>query len=460
VEEELPTTAFQDQTLVHPVGLAALVLLAALGWVLPRRFAVLPIFLLASLIPSAHRIVVAGFDLSFLRILLIAAWLRLLVRGEARGLALNAVDRVFLAWVAVGAALYSARLHSFAALVGAAGNAVDALALYFLCRLVLRDWSDLARLAQCALLVSLPTALFFAIESQTGWNAFSVLGGVPEETVVREGRLRCQGAFQHPILAGIYWVTLVPLIAARGFDPAARRPAAVLGVAAVGLIVWACGSSTPVLGLAAVAGASLLFPIRFHLRWVRWGLVAVLVGLQIVMKAPVWHLISRVNVVGGSTGWHRFHLIDQFLRHFGEWWLIGTDSTLHWGYWMQDTTNAYVMQGIRGGLPTLALYVAFLALCFREVGLTLRAVDASRPRRAYAWALGLCVFAHCVVMLAASYFGQILIAFYLTGGAVASLRDIRAPAARRAERDAADAAAGLKPALAQASLAQRLRLRP
>jgi hypothetical protein len=460
VEEELRSAAFQDQTLVDPVGLAALALLAALAFALPRRLAVLPIFLLASLIPSAHRIVVLGIDFSFLRILLIAAWVRVLTRRETRRLPPNPVDRVFSAWVLVGAALYSVRLRSFSGLVGAAGNAFDAAALYFLCRMLIRDWSDLARLAQSALIVSIPTALFFAIESQTGWNAFSILGGVPELTVVREGRLRCQGAFQHPILAGIYWVCLVPLIAARGFDPAARRPAALLGVVSVGVIVWACGSSTPVLGLAAVAGASLLFPIRFHLRWVRWGLVAVLVGLQIVMKAPVWHLISRVNVVGGSTGWHRFHLIDQFLRHFDEWWLLGTHSTTHWGYWMQDTTNAYVMQGIRGGLLTLALYVALLALCFREVGLALRAVDASRPRRAYTFALGLCIFAHCVVMLAASYFGQILIALYLTCGAVASLRELRALAESPVERGAAEPAPAPRPPLLEASLARRLRLRP
>jgi hypothetical protein len=457
VGPEHQAVPFQDQTLVHPVGLAALALLAALAWLLPRRFALLPIFLLASLIPSAHRIVIADLDFSFLRLLLIATWLRVFARREARRIALNPVDRVFLAWAGVGAVLYSVRLHAFSALVGAAGNAFDATALYFLCRLVIRDWADLARLAQGALVVSVPTALFFAIESATGWNAFSLLGGVPEMSAVREGRLRCQGAFQHPILAGIYWVCLLPLIAARGFDAAARRPAALLGVASVVLIVWACGSSTPVLGLGAVVGASLLFPIRFHLRWVRWGLVAVLVGLQIVMKAPVWHLISRVNVVGGSTGWHRFHLIDQFLRHFDEWWLLGTNSTLHWGYWMQDTTNAYVMQGIRGGLPTLALYIAFLAFCFREVGLALRAVDGSRTRRAYVWALGLCVFGHCVVMMAASYFGQILIALYLTCGAVACLRELRVPAEVPAEDAAAEEEdADPPPVLADASLARRL----
>ena len=42
----------------------------------------------------------------------------------------------------------------------------------------------------------------------------AAMGGVPEITVVREGRLRCQGAFAHPILAGCFWAEQLPLIAA------------------------------------------------------------------------------------------------------------------------------------------------------------------------------------------------------------------------------------------------------
>ena len=40
------------------------------------------------------------------------------------------------------------------------------------------------------------------LEHLTGRNVFSVFGGVPEFTVIREGKLRAQAAFAHAIVAG------------------------------------------------------------------------------------------------------------------------------------------------------------------------------------------------------------------------------------------------------------------
>lgn len=414
-----------NQTLLHPVGLFILGVSAILTLVLPRRFALLPMLFLVCLVPSAHRVVILGLDFSFPRLLAMVAWGRVLARKEARGFEWNPIDRVFVAWVLVGAVVYSARYANATAAIRMMGTAFDAAGLYFLTRVMVQSWADLARLASAALVASLPTAVAFAIESQTGRNFFSVLGGVPEYTVIREGRLRCQGAFQHPILAGIFWTCLAPLVAARWWDPSARRAGVVVGVSAVVFIIFACSSSTPVLGLAAALGAALLFPIRFQLRWVRRGTVLVLIALQLVMNAPVWHLISRVGVVGGSTGWHRFHLIDQFIKRFAEWAPMGVNSTAHWGLWLEDATNFYVQNGVRGGIWTLALFIALLTLCFREVGLTLRAVDRRSTPRAYTWALGVALFAHTVVMMAASYFGQIMIVLYLNLGAIGSLRALR-----------------------------------
>src|SRR5665213_1647874 len=43
-----------------------------------------------------------------------------------------------------------------------------------------------------------------------------------------------------------------------------------------------------------------LWPIRKNMRVLRWGIVAVLVGLEIVMKAPVWFVLGHIDL---STGW-------------------------------------------------------------------------------------------------------------------------------------------------------------
>ena len=83
-------------------------------------------------------------------------------------------------------------------------------------------------------------------------------------------------------------------------------------------------SSTAVLGIAAGFGALWLWRVRRSLAPIRWTIVAVLVGLNFAMKAPVWALIARINLTGGSSGYHRYQLIDQAIRRFGEWWLLGT----------------------------------------------------------------------------------------------------------------------------------------
>ena len=70
------------------------------------------------------------------------------------------------------------------------------------------------------------------------------------------------------------------------------------------------------------------WPFRKIMRAVRWGLVFAVVLLQMVMKADVWFLLSRISDISGGSGWHRAMLIDNFIRHFGDWWLVGTRGML------------------------------------------------------------------------------------------------------------------------------------
>jgi hypothetical protein len=87
------------------------------------------------------------------------------------------------------------------------------------------------------------------------------------------------------------------------------------------------------------------------------------------MKAPVWFLLARLTVVGGSTGYHRAYLIDRAIANFGEWFLVGVPSTSHWGWGLQDVTNQFIVEGTRGGLLTLVLFVAVIVYCFKGLGL-------------------------------------------------------------------------------------------
>ena len=300
-----------NQTQVHPLGLAALVVTIVLALVLPRRFALAPVLILACLVPANQRMVIGGLDFSFLRLLLIACWARLILRNETRGFVWTPLDTAFLIWPIVCGVVYVAREGTTAAMIWRIGWALEAFGVYFFVRQTVRTWADLDRMAQSVLVLSIPTAVFFAVEWATGRNMFSVMGGVPEITSIRDGRLRCQGSFDHPIIAGVFWAAFLPLVAARWWVPSANRAATIAGVLSILFIVVASASSTPLLSVAAALAAAFLFPIRFHLRYVRWATVASLVALHIVMKAPVWHLISRIDLVGGSTGYQRYKLIDS-----------------------------------------------------------------------------------------------------------------------------------------------------
>jgi hypothetical protein len=215
-------------------------------------------------------------------------------------------------------------------------------------------------------------------------------------------------------------------------------------------VVVTCASSTPVGGVLAGVVAACLFPLRRRMAWVRWFAVLTIIGLHLVMKAPVWHLISRVSFAQGSTGWYRYKLIDDFIRHFDEWWLIGTSSRATWfgeGYW--QITNQYVAEGVNGGLLTLTLFFILIAFAFYGVGriwrraarrrfrllpLDRQAPHQPRPRPArpkssaplaMAWALGVSLFVHCVMFTGVTYFGQSILVWYLTLAFIGSLTPIR-----------------------------------
>ena len=158
------------------------------------------------------------------------------------------------------------------------------------------------------------------------------------------------------------------------------------------------------------------------MRWIRWSAVVGLVALQIIMTNPIWHLFARIQLINGSTGWYRFKMIDGFIRNFDVWWSLGTrDYSKLWAQNFDSLTNQFVLEGAEGGLLTLVLFVVLLVLGFRGVGQIARSVGNSRFRQITAWMLGATLFAHCVSFLAVSYFGQIIMIWYLTLAAIASL---------------------------------------
>ena len=130
------------------------------------------------------------------------------------------------------------------------------------------------------------------------------------------------------------------------------------------------------------------------------------------MKAPVWNLVARVGVVSGSTGYHRYRLIDQAIRHFPEWALLGSRGTSHWGQGLQDVTNQYILEGVTGGLATLILFCAVHYVGARMlVRMSLQTRDKGESY--LVWCMFVTIVVHCISFIGVSYFGQITMIWHL-----------------------------------------------
>lgn len=448
MQEPIPQLAgshLGDVEEVHPLGVAALGVLVVLVLILPRRLLPLPFVLLMCLIPGGQRFVFFTLDFPYDRILLLATWFRLLLGQELRLLAWHALDLLMLGWAVVSVFAATLLWGSVGAFVGSSGTAFDVLATYFLVRHVVRRPEDLEAMARFFLLGACIVLPCLVVERATGRNLFAFLGGVPEFSEIREGRLRCQGAFAHSILAGCFFASLIPMFLATAWIRG-RWLQALFGVVTSLAIVVLSASSTPVMAVFFAILGLVWFPLRHLMPALRWGIACTLVALHLVMKMPVWHLIARIDVAGGSTGWHRYHLIDQFIHRAPEWLLVGTWTTGHWGWGLDDVTNQFVFQGVTGGILKLLLFVLIICFAFAGVSHTLRSSRHSRGHSLLAWSLGTMLFVHCMNFLAVTYFGQIVMLWNLLLGIMGSLLAIPGALRRFLPASAAAQTSILQPA--------------
>jgi hypothetical protein len=422
------TKEWHNQTTLHPLGLLLALVLGAAMFFVPRKYSLWPVLIMACFVAPAQRIVILTLDWNLLRLLVLFGWLRVIARSEWTGLAWNRLDTLVVAFCVFRTIAAMILYGQFSVLVTHLGLSFDMMGMYFLFRLLVRDLDDFQTLARGLAYLSVPVALAFLIEHSTGRNLFSIFGGVPEHTAEREGRLRCQGAFAHPILAGTFWASVLPLIGAI-FWTGGRRVLAVVGVGCSLFIIFACSSATPLIGVAAAIMGWTFFAMRRWMRLVRWSVLLGLIGLHAVMNAPVWHLITRVDIIGGSTGYHRYSLINGAINHANEWWLIGSArGTAHWGHHLFDVTNQYIVAGLQGGIGLLVLLILILATAFLGVGRMVAAAGEDRRRLVLAWGLGVSLFVHATCFMAVTYFGQIIVLWHLVLALIGSLAPMQRPA--------------------------------
>lgn len=386
------------------------VVLVVLILVLPRKYMLTPFILAACFVPAEQHAALFGLHFYVLRILIVAGVLRIILRDEYRPLKWNRLDRLLFAWAIAGAIVYVVRRLDMQSVIYNSGVLMDMVGIYWIGRQGIRSWDDLKGVVRTFALCMLALAPFVAIESSTGTNPFMVLGRV--YTVVREGEFRCQASFPHSIIFGDFVASLVPMFIALALTD--RHKALYWAAVAASIpMILATNSSTPVGGLAAMLFFLALYRYRAYGAYFAIGFFSSLAALHIVMKQPVWHLLCRIRIIGGSTGYHRYLLIDAWVRNFSDWWLLGTDSTVQWGRGLFDITNQYVFESVRGGLLTFVLFVALLFVAIRTTGYFSRR-RIGRDQQWLSWAVCVSLIGHCIMFIGVSCFGQIQMLLYLT----------------------------------------------
>ncbi len=405
--------------MINEVTVLITVFLGILTFVVPRKYFLLPFILAACFVPADQRVIIFDLDFTPLRMLVLVGFFRTILQGERLTFKWNSFDKLVLVWAICGALIYIIQWADMRALIYKCGVLFDVIGLYWLFRINISSWGDIRLAITVFAVCSLGLAVLVGLEWVTGKNPFIVLGRVI--TVVREGRYRCQASFPHAIMLGLFWATLVPLFI--GF---ARQDKSKLllwsAVGASAFIVAATASSTPILTLLIVLIMLFGYRLREYAACAGWGLFASLIALHIVMQAPVWHLISRIGVVGGSTGWHRYFLIDRAISHFGEWLFLGCRSTAHWGRGLTDITNQYILEGVRGGFVTLVLFLVMIYMALRIL-LRLSLQHQEHKQQFLIWCFLVIILGHCVSFFGVSYFGQIMMWWYMTLAAVSFLYD-------------------------------------
>ena len=408
-------------TVLNPFVLVVILIAGIMICFSPRRKAIVPFLLASLLIPMDQVLLIGSLHFPMLRLLALFGFVRIIkdkisLKAQIFTGGINKIDIAVIlmtVFIAVNAILL---FQESGAVINQMGSLYTVFGIYFLLRFLIRDEKDIVRAIQTLAAVAAVIAMIMTYEVTTGHNPYALLGGARvaqySSLAVRDDRFRAQGPFAHSILAGTFGAVLVPLFVALWWKGRQHRKVAVIGILSATVMTLACNSSTPILGYAAGVLALCMWPVRKSMRAIRWGIVLLLVALHIVMKGPVWSLIEKIDISGGSSSYHRYMLIDQCIRHFGDWWLLGVKDTSVWGWDMWDTANQYVGTCDNSGLLPFILFVAVLVYGFKYLGRARRVAATDKKSALFIWAIGSALFANVVAFVGISYFDQTMVAWY------------------------------------------------
>ncbi len=418
---------------MNPLGVLLFLISAIALMSVPRKWATIPLLMGVIFITHGQAINLGGIKLPVFRMLLAVGFLRVIVKGEGIAGGLNAIDKLMMAlcgWLFFASFFHEAGAAA-AGPVFIVGKIAEIGLCYLLIRSFCRDIDDFASIMGVIAIMLVPVALEMVQEKFTGKNIFSAtFGGVVEAVVERDGKLRARGPFRHAILAGTVGAALVPIMLGLW----RRNPrAAKIGLAACMTMVATCASSGPVLSVGFAMFGVFLWRFRSMMGMIRWSIPIGYAVLAMVMTRPVYYIIGELSM-GGSTGWHRSHLIDSSIKYFGDWWAFGTDYTRSWmptGVTFSeehtDITNYFLAFGVMGGFLAVLLLIAMAWVAFKWVGNIIDHMpdDDETGDRFMIWCMGASLFSHVATSISVAYYDQSVFFFWFSIATISSLQWIR-----------------------------------
>jgi hypothetical protein len=426
--------------MLHPLVAVQLAILIVLIFSLPRKYVITPFLVGVFCISLGQVVVLAGVHFTVLRILILAALARKATspRGSPAvfGKGVKSVDSLVALWFGIILIATSVELMEMQAVIKGLGDFLDAAGGYFVLRFLIQDRKDVERTLKTFAALTVVLGGCMIGEQVTHLNVFGLLGGAPLNPQVRDGKLRAQAAFAVYIDAGVFGAALMPLFIWL-WSNAKMKAVAALGFAGAATMMITSNSSTPLLAFFGAIVGLCLWPVREGMRLLRWGIVLTLVGLHLVMNAPVWSLIARVDLTGSSSGYHRYYLVDNCIRHFSDWWLVGYKDYPNWGWDMWDLSDQYVAVALTGGLAALVVFIRILSRSFGGLGIARKRAAGDRKKQWFLWCLGAGLLAHVVGWFGCSYMAQMQILLFalLAMISVAVSEDPRLPESQPAALD-------------------------
>ncbi|HVN81757.1 MAG TPA: hypothetical protein VMW38_22420 [Terriglobia bacterium] len=399
---------------IHPLVAVYLLIAILLILFLPRNKAIVPFLVAFFTIPIGQVLVLGGFHFTALRVLILAGLARRVSFRKTSGGkfpgGVNALDWTTVLWSVSAVIAFWLEFMERSAFINGFGVLLDTLGGFLVVRSLIPDGDTMRRTIKTLAVICAILGACMINEQISHVNVFGLLGGTSSQVVVRDGHQRA-GATLGCLYAGAFAGVLIPVFLWL-WKEANSRAAALAGLAGATAMVVTSYSSTSWIAFTGSLVGLAFWPLRQRMRIIRWGIMLSLISLHMVMKAPVWALIARIDLTGSSSSEQRYMLVDMTIRHFSDWWLLGTSEYVNWGWDSWDLCNQFVAVALTGGLLALIFYVGIFVRGFSAIGRARKLVEGDTRQEWLFWCLGSSLFATVVAHFGINYMAQLIMGFF------------------------------------------------